>query len=120
MIKSLHCHDIFRIILALSPKTAFFQIRIDPLLLQRFQAMCDEKTIVPSDFARRLIAHQCDSFEKAKASALQKPSAPSLAASQSSFPPVSVTTHVKATSNASSASPALQKAREKREKKRSR
>jgi len=50
--------------MALKPKTALLQVRMDPDLLAEFQRLCAENLYTPSDMARRLIHHQTTQWQK--------------------------------------------------------
>jgi predicted transcriptional regulator len=41
--------------MALKPKSAVFQVRIDPDLYARFKSLCDSQNMTVSDFVRRSI-----------------------------------------------------------------
>jgi len=49
--------------MALKPKSAVFQVRIDPDLYARFQALCEAKNMTVSDFVRRSILSHVEQFE---------------------------------------------------------
>lgn len=50
--------------MALKPKTAVFQVRVDPELLIRFQLMCEERQYTLSDFIRRVMITEVARFEE--------------------------------------------------------
>lgn len=58
--------------MAIKPKTATFQIRIDPDLLERFQAQCADREVIPSDLVRKFIRGQSDHWAKQAAEAARK------------------------------------------------
>lgn len=41
--------------MALRPKSAVFQVRIDPALLVRFQVVCEMQHVTVSEYVRRMI-----------------------------------------------------------------
>jgi hypothetical protein len=59
--------------MAIKPKTATLQIRIDPDLLERFQSFSADRELVPSELVRRWIRMQVEDWEKqaSRASAIQ-------------------------------------------------
>lgn len=57
--------------MALKPKTALLQVRIDPDLLEEFRRMCAEDDYTASDMARRLIHHQVVAWQKREKSRLE-------------------------------------------------
>lgn len=50
--------------MALIPKTAVFQIRVDPDLLVRFQALADHRLVTASELVRFYMQHQVAQHEK--------------------------------------------------------
>jgi hypothetical protein len=50
--------------MALKPKTAVFQVRVDPELLIRFQLLCESKQTTVSDAIRRMMLGQLERYEK--------------------------------------------------------
>jgi predicted transcriptional regulator len=59
--------------MALKPKSAVFQVRIDPELYARFQALCDSQNITVSDFVRRsILSHvERDDYRRAQKELVQ-------------------------------------------------
>lgn len=55
--------------MALKPKTALLQIRMDPDLLAEFQRLCAANLYTPSDMARRLIHQHTTYWQKRELSA---------------------------------------------------
>lgn len=66
--------------MALKPKTAILQIRLDPELLARYQLFADSHEMTVSDALRRQMAAACSTFEaeneKARLNALRASKAP--------------------------------------------
>jgi len=58
--------------MALKPKTAVFQVRVDPELLIRFQLMCEERQYTVSDFIRRVMLTEVSRFDEQRAAAQRK------------------------------------------------
>lgn len=50
--------------MALIPKTAVFQIRVDPDLLVRFQALADHRLVTASELVRTYMQYQVSQHEK--------------------------------------------------------
>lgn len=50
--------------MALKPKSAVFQVRIDPELYERFKSFCDSQNITVSDFVRRTILANVERAEE--------------------------------------------------------
>lgn len=72
MLLSLHLHYMsLQENMLIKPKTAAFQIRIDPDLLGRFQDGCAKRYYVASDVVRRFMINQVDQWEKADLKAAQ-------------------------------------------------
>ena len=53
--------------MALKPKSSVFQVRIDPDLYTRFQALCDSQNLTVSDFVRRSILVHVERDEQRRA-----------------------------------------------------
>ena len=51
-------------IMALTPKTAVLQIRIDPDLLRRYQAACDARHESVSNVLRRFMLAEVEAYER--------------------------------------------------------
>lgn len=50
--------------MALKPKTAVFQVRIDPETLVRFQVLCEMHHSTVSDYIRRIMLAHLERFDR--------------------------------------------------------
>lgn len=58
--------------MALRPKTAVLQIRLDPQLLIRFQLYCESIDITASDAVRRMIMHRVAEDDRRRERAMKQ------------------------------------------------
>jgi hypothetical protein len=95
--------------MALKPKTALLQVRMDPDLLAEFQRLCAENLYTPSDMARRLIHHQTTQWQKREIGEAEYASRKALKAAASPFLDIRASAPVKAPAAAPAPSSTIRK-----------
>lgn len=91
--------------MALKPKTALLQVRMDPDLLAEFQRLCAENLYTPSDMARRLIHHQTTQWQKREIGEIEYAARKARKAAASPFLDIQASTPSKAPPKAPAATP---------------